>query len=474
MEVRPNHGTGNSSHALVIGGSIAGLLASRILWTHFDRVTVVERDSFSRGPFPRKGIPQASHTHIMLRRGADILEHLFPGIRGQLLAAGAPLVDMANDVAWLTPFGWGFRFPSELVMLACSRDLLEWSVRRRVAALPNVRFLESAEVTGLLPVAGGADYVAGVKLRFRGGRGSEDEVLSADFVVDASGRSSRAPRWLKELGHEPPKESVIDAHLGYTSRLYRIPKGLDPGWKGAYVQLAPPEHTRGGALLPIEGERWMVTLAGTGGDYPPTDGRGFLEFASSMRTSAVYDAIKGAESLSRISGYRATENRIRRYDELRRQPHNFVVVGDALCSFNPVYGQGMTIAALGARVLEACLEERRDGNFDGLSSRFQKRLTKVNAAPWALATAQDLRVRGVTGGSPGFVERYMGRYMDRVVALSTENERVRLTLLEVMNMLKFPSALFGPGVAMKVVHGALFGGELDGALRLVASSRSRH
>ena len=137
MEVRPNRGTGNGSHALVIGGSIAGLLASRILSTHFDRVTVVERDNFSREPVPRKGIPQASHTHIMLRRGTDILEHLFPGIRGHLVAAGAPLVDMANDVAWLTPFGWGVSFPSELVMLACSRNLLEWSVRRRVSAHPN-------------------------------------------------------------------------------------------------------------------------------------------------------------------------------------------------------------------------------------------------------------------------------------------------------------------------------------------------
>jgi len=462
MEVRPNCGTGNGSHALVIGGSIAGLLASRILSTRFDRVTVVERDNFSREPVPRKGIPQASHTHIMLRRGTDILEHLFPGIRGQLVAAGAPLVDMANDIAWLTPFGWGVRFPSELVMLACSRDLLEWSVRRRVAALPNVRFLESAEVNGLLPAAGRTAYVAGVKFRFRGGRDSEQEVLSADFVVDASGRSSRATRWLKELGYEPPKEVVIDAHLGYTSRLYRIPKGFDAGWKGAYIQLAPPEHTRGGALLPIEGDRWLVTLAGTGRDYPPTEDRDFLEFARSLRASIVYDAIKGAEPLSRISGYRATENRIRRYDELSRQPHNFVVAGDALCSFNPVYGQGMTIAALGAKVLEACFEERREGDFDGLSSRFQKRLTKVNAAPWALATAQDFRVRGVTGGSPGLVERYMGRYMDRVVRLSTENERVRLTLLEVMNMLRSPSALFGPGVALKVLRGALVEGEVNG------------
>jgi len=280
-------------------------------------------------------------------------------------------------------------------------------------------------------------------------------------VVDASGRPSRAPRWLKDLGYEPPQESVIDAHLGYTSRLYRIPKGFEPGWKGAYVQLAPPEHTRGGALLPIEGGRWMVTLAGTGGDYPPTDERGFLGFARSLRTPILYDALKGAEPLSQISGYRATENRIRRYEELSRQPHNFVVAGDALCTFNPVYGQGMTVAALGAEVLEACLEERRDGDLVGLSNRFQRKVAKVNGPAWAMATAQDLRVPGVIGGSPGLVERLMGRYMDVAVELSTESERVRLTLLEAMNMLKPPSALFVPAVALKVLRGALVGREKD-------------
>ena len=463
MEERLNPDPPIGSRALVIGGSIAGLLASRVLSRRFDRVTIVERDRFPGGPTRRNGVPQASHQHIMLRRGTDILERLFPGIRGELVAAGAPLVDMANDAAWLTPFGWGVRFPSELVMLTCSRDLLEWSVRRRVAALPKVRFLQSAEVTGLLPAANGVDRVGGVKIRFRGERDGErgEEVLRADLVVDASGRPSRAPRWLKDLGYEPPQESVIDAHLGYTSRLYRISKGFEPGWKGAYVQLAPPEHTRGGALLPIEGGRWMVTLAGTGGDYPPTDERGFLGFARSLRTPILYDALKGAEPLSQISGYRATENRIRRYEELSRQPHNFVVAGDALCTFNPVYGQGMTVAALGAEVLEACLEERRDGDLVGLSNRFQRKVAKVNGPAWAMATAQDLRVPGVIGGSPGLVERLMGRYMDVAVELSTESERVRLTLLEAMNMLKPPSALFVPAVALKVLRGALVGREKD-------------
>lgn len=434
------------SHAVVIGGSMAGLLAARVLADRFERVRIVERDRFPKGPAPRGGVPQASHQHVMLKRGADVLERLFPGIRDELVAAGAPLADMANDMAWLTPFGWGVRFPSDLVMLTCSRDLLEWGVRKRLKALPEVRFLEGAEVTGLLPDVDGG-RVAGVKIRFRGDEGGE-EPLRADLVVDASGRDSRAPRWLKGLGYEPPEEVVINAHLGYASRVYRIPGGFEAGWKGAYVQVAPPKHTRGGVVLPLEGDRWLLTLAGTGGDYPPTDEKGFLGFARSLRDPILHDAVKDAEPLSPVSGYRATENRTRRYEKLARMPRNFVVLGDAACAFNPVYAQGMTVAALGAEALEQSLSDP-----SGPGRRFQKRLAKINAAPWTIATAQDLRVPGVIGGSPGLADRLMRRYMDRAVALSTRSERVRLTLLEAMNMTQNPSALFRPRVALEVLRG---------------------
>lgn len=273
--------------------------------------------------------------------------------------------------------------------------------------------------------------------------------------MDASGRNSNTSRWLEALGYTPPEETLINAHLGYTSRIYERPERSEQGPKGIYVQATPASVTRGGALFPLAGNRWMVTLYGVGGDYPPTDEEGFMDFARSLRAPMIHEAIKDAEPLSVISGYRDTENRRRHYENLSRQPDNFLVTGDAVCAFNPVYAQGMTTAALGAEVLEECLRESGEsGELTGLSTRFQKRLSKMNAGPWLMATGEDFRVRGVEGGKATFATRLTHRYMDRVLALSLQDIDVRRTFLEVFHMLKPPTALFGPGIALKVLRGA--------------------
>ena len=448
---------GESGHALVIGGSMAGLLTARVLSERFERVTVVERDHFPEGPAFRKGVPQSKHLHVFMMRGRMISDKLFPGLSEELEEAGAVPVDSANDFEWLTPAGFAPRFPSGLPVLMCSRELLEWTARARVAALPRVSFLEKTEVTGLLPTPNGKG-VAAVEVRSRTAKdGAESqEPLRADLVVDASGRNSNASKWLEALGYAPPEETYINSHLGYASRTYRRPERFDGDWMGLNAQAAPPEVTRGGVLLPLEGNRWMVTLSGVGGDYPPTDEEGFMDFARSLRTPMLYEAIKDAEPISGISGYRDTENRRRHYEKLSRQPENFLVSGDAASAFNPIYAQGMTTAALGAEVLEECLREQ-DAVSDahgGLSKRFQKKLAKANAASWLLATGEDFRVRGVEGGKATFAARLTHRYMDRVLALSLRDIEVRQTFLEVFHMLKPPTELFEPGIALKVLRGA--------------------
>jgi 2-polyprenyl-6-methoxyphenol hydroxylase-like FAD-dependent oxidoreductase len=445
-----------SGHALVIGGSVSGLLAARVLSEHFGRVAVVERDRFPVGPAFRKGVPQSRHLHVFMMRGRMISDRLFPGLSEELEEAGAVPVDSANDFEWLTPAGYAPRFPSGLPVLMCSRDLLEWTIRARVAALPRVSFLEKTEVTGLLQTPDGKG-IAAIEIRSRAAKDAAEsqEPLCADLVVDASGRNSNASRWLEALGYAPPEETYINSHLGYASRTYRRPERFDGGWKGLNAQAAPPEATRGGVLLPLEGNRWMVTLSGVGGDYPPTDEAGFMDFARSLRTPMLYEAIRDAEPLSDISGYRDTENRWRHYEKLPRQPDNFLVTGDAASAFNPIYAQGMTTAALGAEVLEECLREQdaADGDYAGLSKRFQKKLAKANAASWLLATGEDFRVRGVEGGRATFATRLTHRYMDRVLALSLRDINVRRTFLEVFHMLKAPTALFEPGIALKVLRG---------------------
>jgi 2-polyprenyl-6-methoxyphenol hydroxylase-like FAD-dependent oxidoreductase len=448
---------GESGHALVIGGSMAGLLTARVLSERFERVTVVERDHFPEGPAFRKGVPQSKHLHVFMMRGRMISDKLFPGLSEELEEAGAVPVDSANDFEWLTPAGFAPRFPSGLPLLMCSRELLEWTARARVAALPRVSFLEKTEVTGLLPTPNGKG-VAAVEVRSRTAKdGAESqEPLRADLVVDASGRNSNASKWLEALGYAPPEETYINSHLGYASRTYRRPERFDGDWMGLNAQAAPPEVTRGGVLLPLEGNRWMVTLSGVGGDYPPTDEEGFMDFARSLRTPMLYEAIKDAEPISDISGYRDTENRRRHYEKLSRQPENFLVSGDAASAFNPIYAQGMTTAALGAEVLEECLREQ-DAVSDahgGLSKRFQKKLAKANAVSWLLATGEDFRVRGVEGGKATFAARLTHRYMDRVLALSLRDIEVRQTFLEVFHMLKPPTELFEPGIALKVLRGA--------------------
>jgi hypothetical protein len=261
------------------------------------------------------------------------------------------------------------------------------------------------------------------------------------------------PQWLAAIGCDAPKETVVNAHLGYASRLYRIPAGFEADWKAFFVQAAPPDRTRAGVLFPIEGGRWMVTLGGGDRDYPPTDEEGFLAFARSLPTPEFYEAIKEAEPLTPISGYRTTENRWRHYERMKRWPERLVVLGDGACAFNPVYGQGMTMAARGAQLLDQVLIKGRRGpdRLRGLGRAFQQRLARINGEPWLLATGEDYRYRGCEGAPPSRSLRLMHKYMDRIFVISTENSYVRQRFLEVQQMLKPPTTLFSPRVVGRVV-----------------------
>jgi 2-polyprenyl-6-methoxyphenol hydroxylase-like FAD-dependent oxidoreductase len=435
-------------HAIVIGGSLAGMLAARVLTDHYDEVTIVESDRYPGGVTSRSGVPQSKHVHVLMLRGQAVLEKLFPGIRADLTAADAQLVDVAGEVEWLTRAGWGLRFPSSLVMIACTRDLLDWHVRLRLAVHPRARFIEATEVSGLLPKKRGSG-VAGVRLRDRCPQATNViNELYGDLVVDASGRGSKLPHWLSDVGYEAPAEERINGFLGYASRIYAGRSADQPGKKIIFVQAAPPDVTRGGLVQPIEKNRFLVTLIGMGRDYPPVDEVDFQEFARSLRSPLVYEFVRDAQPLTPIACARHTENRWRHFERLERWPNGLVVLGDAACAFNPVYAQGMTTAALGAETLSQCL----DAYSPGFEKKFQKELARVIEAPWLLATSEDFRVRGTEGGSPRLKTRLMHRYMDQVIRLTTVNRNVRLAFLKVMHMLESPSTLFRPSVLMQVVR----------------------
>jgi 2-polyprenyl-6-methoxyphenol hydroxylase-like FAD-dependent oxidoreductase len=434
------------AHAVVIGGSLAGLLAARVLADHYDRVTVLERDRLPDGPEPRKGTPQARHIHVLLAAGRRAMDNLLPGVAADMLAAGAVEYDGINDLEWVNRYGPAVRFPSDLRLVGASRDLIEWAARRQVLANPRVQTQQEVDAASLRVADG---RVVGVVVEDRSGPIRREQSFEADLVIDAGGRGSRAPQWLEAHGYPRPIETVVNGFLGYATRLVRPPADWAGDWKAFYVQSAPPERRRGGVIALVEGGSWFVSLAGGGKDYPPTDEEAFRTFARSIADPRFAAAYEAAKPLTPIVGTRSTENRVRHYESLARRPEGFLVTGDAACAFNPVYGQGMSTAAIGAETLGHCLRTCRDGKTKGLAERFQKLLARANTHPWLLATGTDYRYREVEGPPPGWTTRMSHRYLDRVIALTTHSRSVRKKFAEVIHLIRSPASLFTPDVLIR-------------------------
>jgi 2-polyprenyl-6-methoxyphenol hydroxylase-like FAD-dependent oxidoreductase len=438
-------------HAVVIGGSMAGLVATRVLADHFERVTLIERDRLPDGPEARKGVPQIRHVHVLLKRGETILAQYFPGILDELREAGSNCIDMAGDTRWFHFGGWKPRFKSGMEFYCQSRPFLEWKIRGRVASTPGVGILEEAEARSFLTDAS-RSHVTGVSVA-RKANADREEALAADLVVDASGRGSRTPAWLAALGFPGPEESVIKVDIGYATAFARPPASSTRDWKALFVYMRPPE-TRLGVIVPVENGLWMVTLVGWFGDHPPGDPRGFVDFTRSLPTLELYEAIKDAEICSPIAIHKFPSNRRRRYERLARFPEGLAVVGDAATSFNPIYGQGMTTAALGAATLDVCLREQAAlgaaVGLAGFSRRFQKRLARVIDVPWMTVTGEDFRYAQAEGRRPFWI-RALNWYTARVYQLARQDEHVSRRFLQVMHLVKHPAVLFEPYVLRRVM-----------------------
>jgi 2-polyprenyl-6-methoxyphenol hydroxylase-like FAD-dependent oxidoreductase len=440
--------------ALVIGSGMSGLFAARVLADHFEQVTILDRDTLTDSLEARPGVPQGRHVHGLLLRGLRILEQLFPGISSELEAAGAQRIDWINDLAFHTVYGVLPRFTSEYQVLTCSRPLLEATARRRLTAHPRVRFLARCEATGLLSDPE-KNRVTGVRLRARDPEahalGAEEE-LAADLVVDASGRDSHVLDWLAALGYEQPPVETIDGKLGYATRYYRRPQPSQADWKVLALLNSWPQIRRGGIVMPIEGDRWIVTVAGIGDDHPPTDEAGFLAFLEGMTTPLLAEAVRQAEPVSTIYGFQRMENRWRHFERLARWPEGFLAVGDAVCQLNPYYGQGMAVAALTALTLDKTLRESA-GDQPALARRFQKALAKVFAAPWLMATSEDLRSPFTEGGaSGGAASRVMYGYFDGVKRAIAHDKSALRIFVEVTHLLKPASAMFHPAMVTAVLR----------------------
>ncbi|MEI8409468.1 MULTISPECIES: FAD-dependent oxidoreductase [unclassified Kribbella] len=435
-------------HAVVIGGSMAGILTARVLSEHFDEVTVIERDQLPDGPDVRKGVPQARHLHAFWAGGMEVVERLLPGVGNDLLAGGAVPLNLPTDMAWLTPANrWTQPFAPTQRVVSATRSLLEWTVRSHVEKVAKIGFYADHEVTALR--LGPTGDVAGVKLHGRH-TGTTAE-LPADLVVDASGRGSKLPEWLGEHGFAAPEESTVDSFLGYATGLFEIPAGFSARWKAVYIQNAPPVQPRGGIMFPIEGNRWVLTVIGGGGDYPPTDEQGFRDFAASLRSPLLADILEVAEPISPIWGYRRTANRWRHYEK-SAMPGRLLVLGDSLCAFNPAYGQGMTVAAKEAEVLADLLTGcHSQADLTRALQGAQRAIAARAKGPWMLSTGSDLRYPTTVGASQTRVDKLVNKYLDRVLAAVSDDATVSAAFLRVLNMIDEPQALFSPRLMPRVL-----------------------
>jgi 2-polyprenyl-6-methoxyphenol hydroxylase-like FAD-dependent oxidoreductase len=430
-------------HAVVLGASFAGLLAAAVLSEFYRRVTVVERDHLPAAAAHRRGVPQGRHLHALLASGSSALEELFPGILDELTADGSAHLDELSQF-WQVLGGHDLHrstgeFAERLRTYQSTRPFLEDHVRRRVRRLATVTMLEGHDAVYLLA---DGPRVTGARVAPR--EGGRSVALTADLVVDATGRGSRTPAFLAELGFDRPVEEGTRVRLAYASQLLRIPDPHPPA-KMFLIGTAPGRPT-GGALGQCEDNTWLLTGAGMAGHEPPTEWPALRDFAAEWAPAPMAEALQRAEPIGEPARYRYPTTQWRRYDKLRRFPEGLVVLGDAVCSFNPAYGQGMSVVALEAQALRRCLA---DGSAR-LGTRFFAATAATVDAAWQLATAADLAVPEVPGRRTPAM-RFGAWYTNRLIARCMSDITLFERFVRVTQLLEPPSTLFAPAVARRVL-----------------------
>jgi flavin-dependent dehydrogenase len=428
---------------VVIGASLAGLLAAAGAAEAGRTVLVLERDELPDTPVPRPGVPQGRQPHILLHRGLLAMEQMLPGIRADLVAAGGIGVD-TGALALLDARGWALADEPGCEVVSATRPLVEHVVRQRVSALSGVRLRTGTRVRGVRRSAGCWQ----VDL--------DGDAVTAPVVVDASGRSSRLPVWLQQLGVRPAPVSEIDAGLGYASRLYR--GGPDPRELAGVAMVATPDFPRGGLALPVEGGGWLIGAVGIGDARPPRDAAGFTAFLGRMRDPALADLAASATPVGPVAVHRQTQNRRRNYHLTGRWPEGLVPLGDSFCAFNPVYGQGITVAAREALLLRDSLLSDRRGDW---TDRLLREFAVETALPWAMATGADSAIIGapprrfdpVTG-----LQTAIGWWAAEVSRLAAHGDRrATRTLNRTIHLMGTPLDLLHPALVRGAIRSRIVG-----------------
>lgn len=434
-------GSISTGNAWVIGGSIAGLLAARALSDHYETVRIVERDSALGEPTPRRGAPQGRHVHALLPRGVNAVEKMFPGITEEIINAGAVNGDLCEDAQWC-PGGLRLkRSKSNMRVIAASRPFVESFVAKRVAEVPNIQTVTDTVGVGFDQQKG---RVTGIQLRDRDGNVRTE---SADAIVDATGRASKLPAWLVQHGLKKPPEDRIDVKLNYATARFRLSTAKGVNLYAAIVG-ASPDLPRGGIAQTVEKDVLQVSMAEYG-DAPPTEMQDFVEYARTLPQPDLFKWMEGAEPLDEVKTQKVPASYRRHFDRVRHLPDGLLALGDAVCAFNPVYAQGMTVAAVEAEILNDCLA----AGHRNISRRYFKAIRSVTDVTWQMGSTNDLSLPVVTGDR-SLIDRVVGRWIHRVQIAGTKDSTIAEKFIRVAALLDSPNSLLSPRFAWRVLRTA--------------------
>ena len=435
--------------AIVVGAGMGGLTAARALADYFERVVILESDRLPVDPLDRAGTPQGRHVHALLAGGQHALEGLFSGFERALVEGGAVPIRVGLDLRAERP---GFDpFPQRDLgwdNYAMSRALVERTVRRQVENCPSIELRQECRVEALVTSADGG-RVTGVRCA---GPAKGTETLSADLVIDASGRGALTLDMLRTLGRPVPEQTTIGVDLMYASAIFAIPDDAPTDWKGVFTFPGFGRASRGSLMLPLEGDRWICTVGGRHGDNPPGDEAGFMAYAKGLRTPTVYNAIRDAKRLGDIARFGFPESVYRHYERLSEFPRGLLPIGDAICRFNPVYGQGMSVAAQEARALGQLLDRlgAEPDPLAGLAPAFFQQAAALIHTPWAAAAVPDFVHPDTRGQRPADLEQTL-KFGMGLSKLAARDPAVHKLTAEVQNLLKPRSVYHDPALVQRVM-----------------------
>jgi 2-polyprenyl-6-methoxyphenol hydroxylase-like FAD-dependent oxidoreductase len=434
--------------AVVIGAGMGGMSAARALADHFEKVLVIENDALPAQALPRPGTPQCRHVHGLLMGGLEALESLFAGLKPALLQAGAVPMQMTTDLRLERP---GYDpFPQRdlgLELYCMSRPLIEATVRKKMPSRANISVRECCKVQELL-VDSGNIAVTGV--RCANGDGKVEDIV-ADFVVDASSHGLLTLNLLAALGLPAPAESSIAVDIGYCTAIFEIPDDAPTDWKGTMLLPDPPRNRRGAFVLPSEGNCWTVTLAGRYADKPPDDEAGFFDYIKNLRTPTAHNALRNAKRQSGFSRYALKASRRRHFEGIAYFPQGLLPFGDTICRFNPVYGQGMSVAAKEACLLQNLLAaaSAEGRGINGLASTFFLEAQNLIQTPWSSSAIPDFLDPLTEGPRPPQLEEML-KFGGALAKAAAEDPAVHKVMLEVQHLLKPGSAYEAPEIASRI------------------------